>query len=88
MRTDGKWEVEDTAGVAERMRSLRGDGVPFDLAVPVESRADDDSRRDAQAAHAAAGATWWVEPVHPWREDLPSGVPWAQAALARIDAGP
>jgi alkanesulfonate monooxygenase SsuD/methylene tetrahydromethanopterin reductase-like flavin-dependent oxidoreductase (luciferase family) len=88
MRTDGKWEVDDTAGVAERLRSLRGDGVPFDLAVPVESRADDVSRADLQAAHATAGATWWVEPVHPWREDLPADVPWAQAARARIDAGP
>jgi alkanesulfonate monooxygenase SsuD/methylene tetrahydromethanopterin reductase-like flavin-dependent oxidoreductase (luciferase family) len=87
MRTDGTWAVEDTAGVAERVRSLRGD-VPFDLAVPVESRADDASRADLQAAHAEAGATWWVEPVHPWREDLPAGVPWAQAARHRIDAGP
>jgi alkanesulfonate monooxygenase SsuD/methylene tetrahydromethanopterin reductase-like flavin-dependent oxidoreductase (luciferase family) len=88
MRTDGKWAVEDTAGVAARMRDLRGDGGPFDLAVPVESRADDAGRAGLQAAHADAGATWWVEPVHPWREDLPSGVPWSQAARHRIDAGP
>jgi alkanesulfonate monooxygenase SsuD/methylene tetrahydromethanopterin reductase-like flavin-dependent oxidoreductase (luciferase family) len=88
MRTDGTWAVEDTAGVAERVRSLRPDDVPFDLAVPVESRADDPSRGGLQAAHAAAGATWWVEPVHPWREDLPPGLPWSEAARARIDAGP
>jgi alkanesulfonate monooxygenase SsuD/methylene tetrahydromethanopterin reductase-like flavin-dependent oxidoreductase (luciferase family) len=88
MRTDGAWHVEDTAGVAARVRALRVDDVPFDLAVPVESRADDASRADLQAAHAAAGATWWVEPVHPWRPDLPADVPWAQAARARIDAGP
>ena len=87
MRTDGKWDVEDTAGVAERMRSLRG-GAPFDLAVPVESRADDAGRNSLQAAHAAAGATWWVEPVHPWREDLAGDEPWAERARRRIDAGP
>src|SRR3954468_15465214 len=88
MRTDGGWGVEDTVGVAARVRALRGDDVPFDLAVPVESRADDAARADLQAAHAAAGATWWVEPVHPWRNDLPAGGPWAQRARARIDAGP
>jgi alkanesulfonate monooxygenase SsuD/methylene tetrahydromethanopterin reductase-like flavin-dependent oxidoreductase (luciferase family) len=87
MRTDGRWAVDDTAGVAARMRELRG-GRAFDLAVPVESRADDAGRRELQDAHAAAGATWWVEPVHPWRDDLPSDVPWAQAARHRIDAGP
>jgi alkanesulfonate monooxygenase SsuD/methylene tetrahydromethanopterin reductase-like flavin-dependent oxidoreductase (luciferase family) len=88
MRTDGAWEVEDTAGVAARVRALRGDDVPFDLAVPVESRAGDEARAELQAAHAAAGATWWVEPVHPWRNDLPVGGPWAQRARVRIDAGP
>ena len=88
MRTDGQWDVADTAGVAERMRSLRDGAGPFDVAVPVESRADDPGRRAVQDAHAEAGATWWVEPVHPWREDLPRGMPWSQAARARIDAGP
>ena len=86
MRTDGQWEVDDTAGVAERMRSLRSE--PFDLAVPVETRAADPGRRDLQEAHAAAGATWWVEPVHPWREDLAGDEPWAERARRRIDAGP
>jgi alkanesulfonate monooxygenase SsuD/methylene tetrahydromethanopterin reductase-like flavin-dependent oxidoreductase (luciferase family) len=87
MRVDGQWTVDDTAGVAERMRSLRGN-APFDLAVPVESRGDDPARHELRAAHEIAGATWWVEPVHPWRADLPAGVPWTQAARARIDAGP
>ncbi len=88
MRTDGRWEVEDTRAVADRMRSLRGPDAPFDLAVPVESRAGDPGRRDLQAEHVAAGATWWVEPVHPWREDLTGDGPWAERARRRIDAGP
>jgi alkanesulfonate monooxygenase SsuD/methylene tetrahydromethanopterin reductase-like flavin-dependent oxidoreductase (luciferase family) len=86
MRVDGQWDVADTADVAERMRSLRE--APFDLAVPVQSRGDDPRRSEVQAAHAAAGATWWVEPVHPWRPDVLRGVPFALAARARIDAGP
>jgi hypothetical protein len=88
MRTDGTWAVEDTVGVATRMAALRGDGGPFEVAVPVESRGDGGGRADLQAEHAAAGATWWIEPVHPWREDLPGDRPWSEAARVRIDAGP
>jgi alkanesulfonate monooxygenase SsuD/methylene tetrahydromethanopterin reductase-like flavin-dependent oxidoreductase (luciferase family) len=88
MRTDGAWGVPDTRAVADRVRSLRGSDAPFDLAVPVESRAGDPGRRDLQAEHADAGATWWVEPVHPWRADLAGDEPWAQRARRRIDAGP
>jgi alkanesulfonate monooxygenase SsuD/methylene tetrahydromethanopterin reductase-like flavin-dependent oxidoreductase (luciferase family) len=87
MRTDGQWTVDDTAGVADRMRSLHGD-APFDLAVPVESRGDDPARHELQAEHESAGATWLVEPVHPWRADLPDDRPWAERARVRIDAGP
>jgi hypothetical protein len=88
MRTDGQWEVADTAAVAERMRSLRTDAAPFDLAVPGESDGADDARHALHQEHARAGATWWVEALHPWREDLPPGAAWPSAARGRIDAGP
>ena len=88
MRTDGRWEVADTAAVAERMRALRTDPGPFDLAVPGESQSEDDGRHALHREHADAGATWWVEAVHPWREDLPTGNHWPSAARSRIDAGP
>ena len=91
MRTDGAWTAEDTAAVTARVLSLRAaagrEHEPFDVVVPGESRAGDPNRGDAHAAHAEAGATWWVEAVHPWREDL-GDQPWAARALARIDAGP
>lgn len=88
MRIDGKWEVADTAAVAERMRALRTDPAPFDLAVPGESGTADDGRHALYEQHTQAGATWWLEAVYPWRADLPTGVPWPSGARSRIDAGP
>jgi alkanesulfonate monooxygenase SsuD/methylene tetrahydromethanopterin reductase-like flavin-dependent oxidoreductase (luciferase family) len=88
MRLDGQWEVADTAAVAERMRALRTDPAPFDLAVPGESDGTDAVRADLHAQHAEVGATWWIEAVHPWREDLPAALPWTAKARHRIDAGP
>ena len=74
MRSDGTWAVADTAAVAQRMRSLRADdGLPFDVAVPGESDPTDPTRTGRFAEHAAAGATWWIEAVHPWRYDYEDG---------------
>jgi hypothetical protein len=70
------------------MASLRTDPAPFDLAVPGEGNPDDDGRHTVHHEHSRAGATWWVEAVYPWREGLPTGVPWPSAARIRIDAGP
>jgi Luciferase-like monooxygenase len=88
MKWEGTWEVADTAGVAERMGKLRTNPAPFDIAVPGESDGSDPARSDLHEAHERAGATWWVEAVYPWRDDLPTGLPWPAAARHRIDAGP
>jgi len=88
MRLDGQWQVADTAAVAERMGSLRQVPGPFDLAVPGESDGRDPRRTDVHRQHAEAGATWWIEAIHPWRKDLGAGLPWPAAARQRIDAGP
>jgi hypothetical protein len=96
MRLDGKWEVADTAAVAARMSALRSGAdraaataESFDIAVPGESEGDDASRLDRYAEHAQAGATWWVEAVHPWRYGWAEDRPWPLAAMReRIEAGP
>lgn len=90
MRLDGAWEVADTASVAERMRVLRGDDPSaFDVAVPGESEPSDDARASRFAEHEEAGATWWVEAVHPWRYGYGDGQPWPLGAMEeRIAAGP
>jgi alkanesulfonate monooxygenase SsuD/methylene tetrahydromethanopterin reductase-like flavin-dependent oxidoreductase (luciferase family) len=92
MRADGPWEVADTRAVTERVRGLRAgapDGAPFDVAVPGETEPDDDRRAERFGEHADAGATWWVEAVHPWRYGWADGAPWPLAAMRdRILAGP
>jgi len=90
MRSDGTWSVTDTAEVAQLMRSLRGDlDTTFDVAVPGESEPTDPSRAARFSEHAAAGATWWVEAVHPWRYGYEDGGSWPLDAMQeRIQAGP
>jgi alkanesulfonate monooxygenase SsuD/methylene tetrahydromethanopterin reductase-like flavin-dependent oxidoreductase (luciferase family) len=90
MRSDGTWSVADTAAVAQRMRSL---GVSmdatFDIAVPGESDPADPSRTERFSQHAAAGATWWIEAVHPWRYGYEDGGAWPLSSMReRIQAGP
>src|SRR3712207_3696626 len=54
MRLDGRWDVTDTAAVAERMGTLRTEEAPFDLAIPGESDGGDDARLQIHAAHHRA----------------------------------
>ena len=94
MRVDGRWEVEDTRDVTayvSRYRGTRGGGGGdgFDVVVPGESEPGDASRLELFAAHAEAGATWWVEAVHPWRFGWTAGEPLPEAQMrGRLTAGP
>ena len=89
MRTDGQWEVSDTAGVVDRVRSLRSGAESFDVAVPGETAAEDSDRLTRYGEHEDAGATWWVEAIHPWRYGWTEGSTWPlNAMLERIQAGP
>jgi hypothetical protein len=89
MRADGRWEVADTTAVVQRIRSLRTSQHPFDVAVPGESHPDDRARQALYAEHEDAGATWWIEAIHPWRYGYHDGAPWPLTAMReRIEAGP
>ena len=90
MRQDGTWTVADTLAVARRVRQLRvSESSAFDVAVPGESDPSDLGRVERVAEHEAAGATWWVEAVHPWRYGYEDGEAWPLAAMEeRIAAGP
>lgn len=89
MRLDGNWEVADTAAVTARIASLRTNQTPYDVAIPGETQGGDPRRLERYAEHAAAGATWWVEAVHPWRYGWVEHAPWPLAAMReRIVAGP
>ena len=87
MRIDGRWDPADTAGVRDAVGAHRGSVDGFDVAVPGESDAGADGA--VPAAHERAGATWWVEAVHPWRFGYTDGGPWPAAPMAeRVAAGP
>ena len=90
MRQDGSWEVADTTAVVRRVRSHRlADHPPFDVAVPGESEPVDAGRRNRFADHEEAGATWWVEAVHPWRYGYEDSDTWPLHAMEeRLRAGP
>jgi hypothetical protein len=89
MRPDGDWNVQDTAAVAHRLRSLRTGDQHFDVAVPGESNGTDNRRTAQFAQHENAGATWWVEAIHPWRYGWTDGVAWPLDAMEnRIAQGP
>lgn len=90
MRPDGRWDVADTASVVRRIRPLRpGADSAFDVAVPGESEPSDRARRARFEAHEEAGATWWVEAIHPWRYGYTEGSAWPLGAMHdRIRAGP
>ncbi len=90
MRQDGTWTVADTLAVTRRVRQhgLSQD-ASFDVAVPGESDPSDLGREERVAEHEMAGATWWVEAVHPWRYGHEDGLAWSLAAMEeRIEAGP
>lgn len=89
MRADGAWTVADTAAVVARVSSVRGGMDDFDVAVPGESDTADEHRGERVAEHADAGATWWVEAVHPWRFGYPERATWSLEAMhERIRGGP
>ena len=82
--------MADTAAVVQRLRSLGVlEGSAFDVAVPGESDASDLGRADRFAEQAKAGATWWVEAVHPWRYGYEEGGVWPTRAMEElIHSGP
>jgi alkanesulfonate monooxygenase SsuD/methylene tetrahydromethanopterin reductase-like flavin-dependent oxidoreductase (luciferase family) len=89
MRADGPWTPEDTAAVRAFVAGHRVSETPFDIAVPGETRPGDETDAARRAAHEQAGATWWVEAVHPWRFGWRADRPWPLSQMrARIAAGP
>jgi len=75
--------------VVARVRSLRASSTPYDVAVPGETDPEDGDRVRRYEEHERAGATWWVEAVHPWRFGWREGAAWPlPAMLERIQAGP
>jgi alkanesulfonate monooxygenase SsuD/methylene tetrahydromethanopterin reductase-like flavin-dependent oxidoreductase (luciferase family) len=72
------------------VRAHRSDDRPFEVVAAGRTDGRDRARdADAAAAHAAAGATWWVEDVSPWAFGWRRTGPWPLAAMrGRVRAGP
>jgi hypothetical protein len=60
----------------------RGDARPFEVVFGAETAGDGSTAdRELVAAFAAAGVTWWMEPISHWRGPL-------DAMRERIRRGP
>ena len=78
---DGPEVVAEVVAWLRRERAEAGLAGPFEIVVDGTSPADDPAAAAAIAgAHAAAGATWWIEAD--WSNRSP------QALRARVNAGP
>jgi alkanesulfonate monooxygenase SsuD/methylene tetrahydromethanopterin reductase-like flavin-dependent oxidoreductase (luciferase family) len=85
----GGWTVRHTTTLVERIQLIRTSDEPFDVAVPGVSDPEDDLRRATFAEQEAAGATWWIEGIDPWRYGWTEGSTWPLRAMRdRIEAGP
>lgn len=81
---------DEIAELAAFIREQRGD-APFDIVHSGISTGINAAREaEMVAAYAAAGVTWWIENLNPWRYGWSEGDPnWpAEAILARIRQGP
>ena len=88
MRIDRPWQASDTREVVAFVSGHRPTMDGFDVAVPGETEPGPAGVALA-ASHADAGATWWMEAVHPWRYGFEDGDPWpAREMASRIEAGP
>ncbi len=81
---------EDIADIVAYVRQNRPDGSPFDVAHSGFTPGDDPARaRDRVASYAAAGVTWWMENINPWRFGWQMQGPWPLEAMReRILQGP
>lgn len=82
--------VEVVAAVRELAMRHRADDASFDLVIVNGNPAWDNDVDAAEVArYAAAGLTWWLEDISPWRFGGTAEPPWALGAMReRILAGP
>jgi alkanesulfonate monooxygenase SsuD/methylene tetrahydromethanopterin reductase-like flavin-dependent oxidoreductase (luciferase family) len=92
LREPGPRDVspQQVADIVGFITAHRVSDTPFDV-VQTNGNPTVDLEADAGRVeeYAAAGATWWVEEIYPWRFGLENRGPWPLEAMAeRIAAGP
>lgn len=81
---------DDIRDINRYMQTYREEDAPFDIAHSGFSPGSSPSKaRDHVAAYAAAGVTWWMENLNPWRFGWDSQGPWPLEAMReRVLQGP
>ena len=90
MKAGGDLTPQDVRDIAAYIaRHREGDG-PFDLVISGATPGDDPAAgARIVAPFEAAGATWWIEGINPWRFGWTGDGPWlADAMYARVRQGP
>ena len=81
---------DDVREIIAYVKKHRATDAPFDVAHSGFSPGGDPARaRDTVAPYAAAGVTWWLDNVNPWRFGWNMQGPWpVEAMRERIRQGP
>jgi alkanesulfonate monooxygenase SsuD/methylene tetrahydromethanopterin reductase-like flavin-dependent oxidoreductase (luciferase family) len=87
---DGTLTPVDVRDMVRYLAVHRTSGEPFDVVIAGETPGDDPPQAGATVeAYEAAGATWWIEGLNPWRFGWTGNGAWPGAAIqARIRQGP
>jgi alkanesulfonate monooxygenase SsuD/methylene tetrahydromethanopterin reductase-like flavin-dependent oxidoreductase (luciferase family) len=82
--------VDETRDIVDYVHAHRTNDSTFDYVISGHTAGQDATAERAHvAAHADAGATWWLEDVSPWAYGWNWQGPWpVEAMRARINAGP
>ncbi len=87
---DGAMTPRDVRDVVRYIAEHRTGDEPFDVVIAGETPGDDAAAGAAAvAAYEAAGTTWWIEGITPWRFGWTGDRPWpAEEMRARVRQGP
>jgi alkanesulfonate monooxygenase SsuD/methylene tetrahydromethanopterin reductase-like flavin-dependent oxidoreductase (luciferase family) len=90
IKAGGEMTPEDVRAMVAFIAVHRTADGPFEIVVAGASPGGDAAAaQEAVAPMAAAGGTWWVEAITPWRFGWEPGAPWPGKAMReRVQAGP
>ena len=88
--TDDQSEIEDLRACIDYISAHRQTDDPFDIVYSGATPGDNPTRAaEIVGSFAEAGATWWLEPIAPYRYDEGFAEPWNTEKLReRVLQGP
>ena len=90
IKADGALTPEEVRELVAFIRTQRTSAAPFDVVISGATSGEDPAAgAQACATYRAAGATWWIEDLNPWRFGWSGTNAWPDDAIrARIGQGP